>query len=435
MAMRRDAFLRHNLWLMAFTAFALRVAVMWLRHSYRFPAAQNHYLFGTEMGRVARSLVSGRGFASPLHGQTGPTAMVGPIYPLLIAAMFKLLGLYSVASAIALLTLNALFSALTAPAVFFIGRMAFDARTGTWAGWGWVFFPFAIYWPVVWVWDTSLSALLFALVFAATLRLTRSMTAIEAVLYGVLWGLAVLTNTTFLPLLPLLLGWVCHQRSRLGTRWVRPAAAAALAFGLTLTPWLVRNYFAFGHVLLRSNLGLELVLGNSPGASTPREWQQLHPSVNPTEMAQYRALGELRYMAAKQREALTFITEHPDIFVRTTAMRVLYFWFDVESLDRIVHFPEVLFGIPAIFAFAGLWLAVVRRQSAAFPFAAVFLIFPLVYYVTHPDARFRHLIEPEVLVLGAYGGLAAWRRLRGSFPPPTPRPPAGVGIADSGCTL
>jgi 4-amino-4-deoxy-L-arabinose transferase-like glycosyltransferase len=417
------------------TAFALRVGAMCLFHTYRFPAAQDHYLFGTEMGRIARSLVSGAGFGSPLHGRTGPTAMVGPVYPFLIAATFKVWGVYTTTSAVILLALNALFSAATAAVVYFIGKMAFEGSTVIWAGWSWVFFPFAIYWPVVWVWDTSLSSLLFALVFAGTLRLTRSMTVIEAVWYGVIWGLAVLTNTTFLPLLPLLLGWICHRRSRLVTPWIRPAAAVVVAFGLTLAPWLVRNYFAFGHVLLRSNLGLELALGNSPGAGDPSQWQRLHPSVNPDEMAQYRSLGELRYMAAKQRQAVAFITRHRDIFVRATATRVLYFWFDVESLDRILHFPEVLFGIPALFAFAGLSLASLRREPTVFPFAAVVVVFPLVYYVTHPDARFRHLIEPEVLVLAAYGGLAAWQRLRARFLRPTPRPPAGVGSADSSCTL
>lgn len=429
-AVHRGRSFRDFPWAMVLTAFALRVAAMSLLRSYRFPSVHDHYLFGTEMGRIARSLVSGGGFGSPLHGHTGPTAMVGPIYPFVVAAAFEVWGTYTTASAISLLTLNAFLSAITAAVIYLIGRRAFDERTGIWAGWIWTLFPFAVYWPIVWVWDTSLSALTFALVFAATLRLARSMQVIDGIWYGVVWGLAVLANTTFLPLLPLFLLWLCYPRIRARASWIRPAAAVMLAFGITLAPWLVRNYLAFGHVLLRSNLGLELVLGNSPGASGPAAWQRRHPAVNAAEMARYRTLGELPYMAEKQHEALEFISRHPGIFIHATAVRILYFWFGVESPDRIIHFPEVLFGIPVPFAVAGLWTAITKRRAAAFPFAAVMIAFPLVYYVTHPDARFRHLIEPEVLVLAAYGGRAAWHRVWTWWLPPTPKPPTGVGSAN-----
>lgn len=401
----------HNPWAMVLTAFALRLAVMRLLRSYQFPPAQNHYLFGTEMGRIARSLVAGHGFASPLHGQTGPTAMVGPIYPFLIAATFKLWGVYTTASAVVLLTLNALFSALTTAVVVLIGRAAFDETTGIWAGWIWTFFPFAVYWPILWVWDTSLSALLFGLIFLATLLLSRSMGAAQGAGYGLIWGIAVLTNTTFLPLLPVFLGWLCYRATRRGASWLGPATAVMLVFGITLAPWIIRNELVFGRVLLRSNLGLELAQGNSPGATGPRAWW-LHPAFNSAEMARYRALGELRYMAVKQHEAMAYIALHPRRFVRATAMRVLFFWFGVESPSRLLDFPEVLYGATSIVAFAGLAVTLVRRVPASVPFAAVVALFPLVYYVTHPDARFRHLIEPPLIVLAACAALWVWTRLR-----------------------
>ncbi len=399
-------------WAMVAAAFALRLGAMCLLHSYRFPATEDHYLFGTEMGRIASSLVAGTGFSSPLHGQTGPTAMVGPIYPLLIAAVFKVWGVYTTASAIILLTLNAFFSAAAAAAVYFTGKTAFDERTGVWAGWLWAFYPFAIYWPIRWVWDTGLSTLLFGFVFLATLRLSRSMRVADGALYGLLWGITVLTNTTYLILLPVFLGWLCYRAARRATHWIGPAVAVGVAFGLVLTPWIVRNELVFGRLLLRSNLGLELALGNMPGANDPQGWRRLHPAANPAEMARYRTLGELRYMAEKQREVLNFITRRPASFVRATGTHVVFFWFGVESPTRILHFPELLFGIPAVLAGLGLWVAVRRRSFAALPFAVTMATFPLIYYVTHPDLRFRHLIEPELVVLAVYGGLTAWQRVR-----------------------
>jgi hypothetical protein len=187
---------------------------------------------------------------------------------------------------------------------------------------------------------------------------------------------------------------------------MRGAILVVFACGMTLAPWVARNYIVFDHVLLRSNLGLELALGNLSDPADPRAWQRLHPAVNPAEMVRYRALGELRYMAEMQRRTMQFIEAHPAAFIQNTRAHVLYFWFGVGSLARVLHFPEVLFGIPALLAFLGLWTALQHRSRSSFPFAAAIVIFPLIYYVTHPDLRFRHLIEPEIVVLAAYALIA-----------------------------
>lgn len=407
----RGAF-RHSPWAIVIVAFVLRVGAMQVLHSYRFPTSHNHYLFGTEMGRVARSLVTGHGFASPLHGETGPTAMVGPIYPFVIAATFTLWGIYTTASAVALLTLNALLSALTAAVVYLTGRSAFDGTIGLCAAWTWALFPPAIYWPIAWIWDTNLSALLFAVIFLTTIGLGRSISTWRAAGYGALWGTTVLTNTTYLPVLPFFVAWLGWRAARGGGSWFGPTAAALLAFGIILAPWIVRNELVFGHFLLRSNLGLELAQGNSPGAHGPRAWW-LHPAFNAAEMTRYRRLGELRYMAEKQRQALDFIVRQPGRFARATGSRVLFFWFGAESPAQLFRFPEVSYGLTSIFALVGLGLALARRSSTSLLFATVVTVFPLVYYVTHPDARFRDLIEPQLFVLAAFGAVIVWRRTAG----------------------
>jgi hypothetical protein len=393
-------------------AFALRVAVMWLLRSYDFPPTQDHYLFGTEMGRVARSLVSGRGFASPLQGETGPTAMVGPVYPLVIAAVFKLWGVYTTTSAIVLLSFNAVLSALTTGVVYLIGRTAVDDRLAMSAAWVWALFPLAVYTPVLWVWDTSMSALMFALIFLATLRLARSMCAADGAWYGALWGITILTNTTYISLLPVFAVWLSNRRIRCGGRWLGPAAAALFACALVLAPWIVRNDLVFGHVLLRSNLGLELAQGNPAPPSGARAWQ-LHPAFNASEMARYRALGELRYMRIKQREAVDFITGHPGRFAQAASERILLFWFGARSFAHLFDPLGLLYALSSLLAFAGLAEMMLRRNPAWLPFAAVVAVFPAVYYVTHAELRFRHLIEPQLLVLAAYGGMTVWRRMKG----------------------
>jgi len=56
--------------------------------------------FGPEVCSIASHIVRGQGFSSPFHQDTGPTAWVAPVYPYLVALVFRLFGIYSVASAI-----------------------------------------------------------------------------------------------------------------------------------------------------------------------------------------------------------------------------------------------------------------------------------------------------------------------------------------------
>src|ERR1700751_3280240 len=71
-----------------------------------------HWHFGYETGRIAYSIVEGHGFSNPLYTNTGPTAWMTPVYPYIVAGVFKVFGVYSKASAVALLSFNALTSAL-----------------------------------------------------------------------------------------------------------------------------------------------------------------------------------------------------------------------------------------------------------------------------------------------------------------------------------
>ena len=52
----------------------------------------DHMLFGEEMGRIARALATGFGFSDPFRGHTGPTAWVGPLFPLILGGVFRSSG-------------------------------------------------------------------------------------------------------------------------------------------------------------------------------------------------------------------------------------------------------------------------------------------------------------------------------------------------------
>src|ERR1039457_176358 len=129
---------------MVVAALALRLVVMGFVYTSQLDPGQDHWAFGCEMGRVARSIATGQGFSSPYTKPTGPTALIPPVYPFLLACVFKLFGIYTAASALAILTLNNLFSSFTCLPVFLIARRVFGLRVASWAGWTWAFFPYSV---------------------------------------------------------------------------------------------------------------------------------------------------------------------------------------------------------------------------------------------------------------------------------------------------
>src|SRR6202166_1022042 len=138
-------------WLVFWVAFAVRVLYLTLAHTYRFRPYDDHMLFGEEMGRIARALATGYGFSDPFRGHTGPTAWVGPLFPLLLAGVFKLFGVFSPLSAWVILTPNSLFSAVTTLTIWESAARGFKHKVAGWPACIWALSPAAIQHAVRWV--------------------------------------------------------------------------------------------------------------------------------------------------------------------------------------------------------------------------------------------------------------------------------------------
>jgi len=399
---------------MVIVAFTIRFGYIVIGHTYNFtshkrlltiPANEKNFDFGFEMGRIGRSLADGHGFSNPFNETTGPTAWEPPLYPFLIAGVFKLFGTYSRASAVVLLSLNSIFSALTCIPLFFIANKCFDQRVAVWTAWTWALLPSVIFWSTRWVWETSLAALLLAVIFWLTLAMVDQDGMRPWLQFGLLWGIAALTNTALLSFLPVSGLWIWYRRARLGKRSLGGVVLASLIFVACITPWLVRNYRAFGQfVFIRSNFGAELRLGNGPGADGT--WMDyLHPTKNVFEMSRYRQLGELAYVAARKREALDYIRTDYRRFAKLCVKRFIYYW---AGLPKPSENPmpgflrNSLFLASSVLAFWGLGRALRRHKPGAWLFLGLVLSYPMVYYFVFPHPRYRHPIEPELGILILY---------------------------------
>ncbi|MFI5071815.1 MAG: ArnT family glycosyltransferase [Terriglobales bacterium] len=391
-------------WMVAI-AFILRLAYILVAHTYRFKTADDNFSFGFEMGRIGRALAQGQGFSNPFHGVTGPTAWEPPLYPFLIAGVFRLFGVYSRASAIVLLSINSIFSALTCIPIFLIARRCFDERIARWTSWVWALLPTVMFWSTRWIWETSLATLLLAIIFWLTLVAEEEDGILPWAKFGFLWGMAALINTSLLAFLPVSGMWICYQRLRRRKHFLKGAVVSALVFAACVAPWSVRNYRTFEKVIfIRSNFGAELRLGNGPGADGT--WMAyLHPTKNARQLRLYREMGEMAYVAECKCQAIAFIRGSYGRFAMLSMKRFIYYWGGLPKpaeKPALASLQNSIFLASSVLAFWGLGRALRKRRPGAWLFFWLILCYPLVYYFVFPHPRYRHPIEPELGILILY---------------------------------
>jgi len=375
--------------------------------------------FEQETGSIAHALVTGKGFSNPFLKDTGPTAWLTPVYPLLVAATFKIFGVFTLSSFFFLFFFNAICSSAVCVPLYYVGKQVAGVGEGALAAWLWAVFPSAVMMPFEWIWDTSLTAFLAAALLWATLELAEREPLIRNwLLYGLLWGFTLMVNPSLGSLLPFLLCWAAYRSRKLRTArsgWAtplfsflgKPAVAVGVAI-LCCVPWTVRNYVAFHRLVpLRSNFPLELYIGNNENYDDKRpRWPP--PISKERETVRYFRMGETAFMDEEMRKAKLFIRSHPWIALELFGDRFVAFW--VGIADPVQVFPKAELLVQALIvcatlsgvgALAGMVVLVLRRNPYVFPLAVGPVVFPVIYYVTHTSVRYRHPIDPVVLLLTA----------------------------------
>lgn len=393
-------------------AFVLRIAILYFERHEFLGSSQSGEPYGFEAGEVARALVLGKGFSSPLPlVDTGPTAYLCPVYPFLLAGIFKFWGIYSLKSHVIAQTLNCALAALTVLPVYAIAKRSFDRRTALLSSWLWVILPDAWHIPIAYVWDSTLSAFWFALIFWATLALRDRSRLINWATYGALWAIGGMINATILSVLPFFLGWLVWNARKESLRWLPRLGVTVLVFVVGVVPWSVRNYRVFHTFIpMRSNLGLMLWVGNNPIVVGIDSFA-FTVFGDQREADAYQRIGEIPYMKLKQKEALTYIWAHPAVTVRNVARRIGSFWFEVSDRPHNILSDDPLY-VKALLCWNALFVALCllgavtmrrSRNPAAPPYLFALLVYPLTYYVTCSLVRYRFPMEFIVAILAAYG--------------------------------
>lgn len=388
--------------LIVIVALLLRMGYIAVFHTYRFPG-NDKYAMGYETGAIARSIASGHGFSSPFRTMSGPSAWLAPLYPYFVAGVFKLFGIYSDASAFVVFAFNSVLSALTCIPMYLIARRLFNRKVALASAWVWALAPPAMLWATRWVWETAASALLLTWLIWLTLTLAEREGIRSWLWFGGLWGVAALTNPSLLSFFPTSLAYPLWHRRKRGQPWIRHGVVVALLFLNLITPWLIRNAIVFHHsVFIRPNLWAEVSFGNAAGADGT--WlARLHPSMNSREKAAYDLMGEVQYVQWKRMQATEFIRSNPGVFLKLCVRRFYLFWSGYsqpnESLRWLRATAWLIFTALAI---TGMWIAFLQKVRGVGSLALLLLVYPMAYYVTFAFARYKHPIEPVMVVLAVY---------------------------------
>lgn len=354
--------------------------------------------WGGEMVSVANSIAMGNGFASPYVAETGPTALMPPVYPYLVSVFFKIFGSQSEMAGVAALGLNVILSALVLLPLFVLTKRLFNGRAALVAVWVWAALPIAGYTDALYIWNTSLFTLVLTTFLAFTLSLERDdFHAPRITIYAMFAGFMIVVEPIAAIVVAVSCMWLAYQRFSVKNVLQILSVAALLP-----SAWMARNSLIFHEpVFIRSGFGLELSVGIRDNEFASGLLASL-PNRNPAELEKYKQMGEVSYMQSRLDEAIDWIKDHPAEYGVRVIRRAVAYWtgFRVSEIylfyGRYELAKRLFYALPALGAFLSLFFL----KDRIFPLVlSILLTYPVVYYITHIELRYRLPIEPLMIGL------------------------------------
>lgn len=390
----------------------LRIAMILAFQTYEISPKDNHYLFGHEYGRIARSLAVGKGYASPYaFDRGGPTTKGSPLFAYYLALLFRVFGIYSPGAAAAMHVTNSVASVVTALFAFIIGKRLFGTTVAWTAAVLFLFDPSALWYSTNLIWESSLSAAALAGLMVTFIWLHDHLTLGAGAVAGLVAGFLVHIHIGVLPVCAVCALWLLiHAKDRRGLA-LRALGAMAFVGAVTIAPWSVRNSLIEGQpVILRGNY-----MAIVADVLDPEKEAIVHES-DPGFGAYHRKFDRLGQRGVTQR-ALERIRsdEHISVerYLRDVGIRSVRFWIGdlwrtrawygsmhirlplpIETLKIVAH------SVPAVLAVIGFALAR-HRWGAWLLFAQVAGFFPMYALLHCRLPRYRYPIHATLLVLCA----------------------------------
>ena len=360
-----------------------------------------------------------------------PTAFRPPVYPYMLAEVYKLAGVDRAATPDRVIVARRMQVVIGTVLVAMIGLLAAQL-------WGSVVALVAmglaaVYVPLVTMSGTVMSEPLFCVfmlgALSAALAHRRSRHRWRwAVLAGVLTGLAILTRANALILLLPLVFAVWDLRPRWSLRALGPPVVLVVLAMLVVTPWTIRNARTLHHfVPVSTQLGSALAGTYNDEARTdkahPASWRSLRSVRSYADIfGKVRETNEAVLEKRLRKRAEQYALDHPG-YVAQVAFWTTVRGFDLDGLDWVRHTASTVsidgkwadrgvycFWLFAVLAVAGAFTRAARR-APWFVWAFPALMYLSVVFLVIETPRYRTPMDPFIVVLAALALVAAGRRL------------------------
>jgi 4-amino-4-deoxy-L-arabinose transferase-like glycosyltransferase len=360
-----------------------------------------------------------------------PTAFRPPVYPYMLAEVYRLAGVERAATPERVIVARRMQVVIGTVLVAMIGLLAAQL-------WG----PAvalvsmglaAVYVPLVTMSGSVMSEPLFAVfmlgALSAAIAHRRSAHRFRwALLAGLLTGLAILTRANALILLAPLVFAAWDGRPRLSLRALGPPVALVLLAVLVVTPWTIRNArMLHAFVPVSTQLGSALGGTYNDEARTDKEhpasWRSLRAVPSYADIfGKVRETNEAVLERRIRQRAQRYALDHPG-YVAQVAFWTTVRGLDLDGLDWARHTASTVsierkwadrgvycFWVFAVLAVAGAFTAAARR-TPWFVWAFPALMYLSVVFIVIETPRYRTPLDPFIVVLAALALVAAGRRV------------------------
>ncbi|MBP7687471.1 MAG: glycosyltransferase family 39 protein [Thermoflexales bacterium] len=393
---------------------------------------------------LGERLITGHGFSFdrgwyPFTQPEAPTAHWSFLYSFFIAAVYTIFGPHPLAARLVQAILGGILLPLMVylfakrvyrasplnPAASQLSKYGLnDERLALIsAGLAAVYFYFILYAATLMTETFYISGLLWLLINALNLAETPSLK--HGLLLGISLSVTTLLRQSILPWAAVLIVWLVWtgwQRKTLG-RTIRSGVVAIAVLVLSIAPFTIRNYAAFGQfLLLNSNAGYAMFSAQHPMHGT--EFREFDAAPVPPELV---GLNEAQLDKELMARGIGFVLAEPGRYLALSMSRVVdYFEFwptpDTSLLNNVgrvgsigVLLPFILIGLWLAFRHGGIRSAGGWRAFSQSPLALISL-FMLVYSVLHVFTwampRYRLPVDAVALPLAALAMASVINRWR-----------------------
>ncbi len=374
-----------------------------------------------EYSDIAKNIVSGNGYTYNYLG-TLYRSYGTPLYPALIAIIYKFAGITN--SPIVYLQIT--LSLLSGLVLFFIARRIANENAALIASIIFLFHPGLVLYSVKSIHSLQLDIFLFLLAVISVMRLREKMSFANAAVTGLAFGMAALSRPSIAAFAFISVLWLFVGS---GTAFKTKMFSALLLISIAAIPvsvWIVRNYAVHKKIIMTTTCDAEVFWRGNNKNATGASHQTDGMGVLEHDKELYDkliTLNELDKRELFRKEATQFIINNPGKAIMLYLKKIYYFWW-FSPVSGILYPHSYLF-IYRVFYSMMLFFAVIglislfkkkdddirKNVCLLLLFLILTSLFQAMYYV---EGRHRWGVEPILLIFSA-AGITAFMENVGSF--------------------